>query len=70
MKPLDRFDLEQQLLECWRITDDIKTVLKITEAEDIDRTQNALIGLREIYEQKFNDLWDTFEIMIREKRIT
>ena len=66
----DRFDLEQQLLECWRITDDIKTVLKITEAEDIDRTQNALIGLREIYEQKFNDLWDTFEIMIREKRIT
>ena len=70
MKTLDRFDLEQQLLECWRITDDIKTVLKITEAEDIDRTQNALIGLREIYEQKFNDLWDTFEIMIREKRIT
>ena len=70
MKPLDRFDLEQQLLECWRITDDIKTVLKITEAEDIDRTQNALIGLQEIYEQKFNDLWDTFEIMIREKRIT
>ena len=70
MKPLDRFDLEQQLLDCWRITDDIKTVLKITEAEDIDRTQNALIGLQEIYEQKFNDLWDTFEIMIREKRIT
>jgi len=70
MKSPDRFDLEQQLLECWRITDDIKTVLKITEAEDIDRTQNALIGLREIYEQKFNDLWDTFEIMIREKRIT
>lgn len=70
MKPLDRFDLEQQLLDCWRITDDIKTVLKITEAEDIDRTQNALIGLREIYEQKFNDLWETFESMISDKRIT
>jgi hypothetical protein len=70
MKSPDRFTLEQKLLDCWRITDDIETVLKITEAEDIDRTQNALIGLREIYEQKFNDLWDTFEIMISDKRIT
>jgi hypothetical protein len=70
MKSPDRFTLEQKLLDCWRITDDIETVLKITEAEDIDRTQNALIGLREIYEQKFNDLWDTFESMISDKRIT
>ena len=70
MKSPDRFDLEQQLLECWRITDDIKTVLKITEAEDIDRTQNALIGLREIYEQKFNDLWDTFLTLVQDKKIT
>jgi len=70
MKSPDRFTLEQKLLDCWRITDDIETVLKITEAEDIDRTQNALIGLREIYEQKFNDLWETFESMISDKRIT
>jgi hypothetical protein len=70
MKSPDRFDLEQQLLDCWRITDDLKTVLKITEAEDIDRTQNALIGLREIYEQKFNDLWDTFETLVQDKKIT
>jgi len=66
----NRFDLEQQLLDCWRITDDLGTVLTITEAGDTDRTQNALIGLREIYNQKFNDLWDTFETLLQDKKIT
>lgn len=66
---IDRFTLEQQLLACWHITEDIDTALKISESEDIDRIQNALIGIKELYEQKFSDLWDTFETLIHTNKI-
>lgn len=64
-----RFDLEQQILDCWKVCDDITTVLRISESEDIDRIQNALLGLKEIYHQKFDDMWDTFETLISERKI-
>ena len=69
MKPVDRFTLETKILNCWNVVDDIDVALKITEKEDIDSTQNALIGLKEIYEQKFQDLWDVFETLIQDKKI-
>ena len=61
----DRFDFEQQLLDCWNITKDIKTVYEgicdssppMTE----DQTVNALMGLETLYELKFNKLWSMFE---------
>ena len=64
-----RFYLEQQILDCWRVTDDITTILAISEGGDIDRIQNSLIGLRELYTQRFDDMWATVDAMIKDGKI-
>lgn len=57
----DRFDLEQDLLECWKVTEDIK--LFTEQGGD-------LFVLSAYYEQKFQRLWDTFEQLIQEGKIS
>jgi regulator of replication initiation timing len=63
---LDRFDFEQQLMDCWRITDDIRDASEALLEGNLntDETSNILIGLRQLYELKFNKLWDMFEGVI------
>ena len=58
----DRFDLEQQILECWRVTDDIKLF------NEQKASAESLEALSTYYEHKFNRLWDTFETMCHEKQ--
>jgi len=60
---VDRFDFEQQILQCWRVTDDIRDVHDGIIDGDLDPTQacDILSGLRQMYELKFNKLWDLFE---------
>jgi hypothetical protein len=60
----DRFDLEQHILETWRITDDIKDLANNFESMSDDERSNYLIGLQAIYEVKFQKLWETFEKMV------
>lgn len=58
----DRFDLEQQMLDCWKVTDDIKLLsTQNAEPEDFD-------ALAKVYEFKFNQLWNTFEKMCAERQ--
>lgn len=60
-----RFDLEEKLYDCWKITEDIGTVLKATDGDlSLDDLQNALIGLKTVYNMKFQQTWDIFEKMI------
>jgi hypothetical protein len=58
----DRFDLEQQILECWRVTDDIKL---FAEQSPSDEKWQAL---KTYYDAKFEQLWATFDIMCKEKQ--
>jgi len=60
---MDRFDFEQQILQCWRVTDDVKDVYEgITEGNlDLTQAGDILNGIRQMYELKFNKLWDLFE---------
>lgn len=69
MKEITRFTLETRIEECNRILDDLDTALKITETEDLDRIQNTLIGVKEIYNQRFEDLWREFEHLVALKKI-
>jgi hypothetical protein len=67
----DRFDLEQHIMKCWQITDDldlIATMISETnmEAEDQDKYMNILIGMKELYNARFNAMFKTFEDMIQE----
>ena len=69
----NRFDFEQQLLECWNVTKDIKTVYEgvcdssppMTE----DQIANALMGLETLYELKFNKLWSMYENGVNQQSI-
>jgi hypothetical protein len=59
----DRFDLEQEILDCWKLTDDVKLLAnRSADSEDFK-------ALAKVYEHKFNQLWETFEFMIGDKQI-
>jgi hypothetical protein len=58
----DRFDLEQQILDCWKITDDI-AMMEAQGANTADMTSLACV-----YEYKFERLWEIFEGMVHEQQ--
>ena len=65
----DRFDLEQEIMKCWSVTEDIDNLYYAQESMSEDEVQNYLLGLKAIYEVKFNKLWDTFEACIKNRQI-
>ena len=67
----DRFDFEQQIMNCWRVTDDIDLVATMIgntnmEPEDQDKFMNVLIGMKELYNARFDALFSTFENLVSE----
>lgn len=60
----DRFDLEQQILQTWRITEDLHDLLEKFDTMSHDERYNYLIGLQTIYDTKFEKLWSIFEELI------
>ena len=63
----DRFDLEQQILEAWKVTDDIRTVLEHGGSEDMVANFEALARLSDI---RFEKLWYIFEKMCETRQFT
>lgn len=63
---MNRFDLEQSILKCWSITDDIDTLYGTVFEREMskDELANYLLGLKTIYDVKFNQLFSIFENMI------
>lgn len=59
----DRFDLEQQILDCWKITDDIPLL------EQHGATAADFVSLACVYEYKFQQLWQTFETLVKTKKL-
>ena len=64
-----RFDLEQEILEVWRVTDDIKLLYETVMEREVPLTQdqmaNILLGLEQLYNLKFERLFNTFEELLR-----
>ena len=60
---MDRFDFEQSILNCWRVTDDVKDVSGAIFDGSLDPDQSVTIlnGIRLMYEMKFDKLWEGFE---------
>lgn len=61
----NRFDLEQQIMQCWGIVDELDYVMEAAEEGDEDKIFNLLIGLKELYSRKFDKMFDTFEQCIK-----
>lgn len=64
----DRFDLEMDISYCRNVVDDIEMLYENVldnpkfemPPETADRIANALLGLKELYEMRFDRLNDTF----------
>lgn len=71
---MDRFDLEQNIMKCWNVTDDIyllyENVMDRAPEMTTDEIANALLGMHQLYEMKFEKLFNNFEKLIQEKKIT
>ncbi len=64
-----QFDLEQQIMDCWGVVDDIKGLYSLPDLRRVgeDEMQNYLLGLQTIYQVKFERLFDTFEKYLKEQ---
>jgi hypothetical protein len=63
-----QFDLEQGIMNCWNICDDIKIIAEnVLEAKTVDRDKiaNMLLGMAELYQLKFEKTFSDFEGTIR-----
>jgi hypothetical protein len=74
MQNRDRFLLEQHIMLCWNITDDLETISNYVADHDIpvkhkDKVLNMLIGLRALYDQRFRDTMNLLEELIANKTV-
>lgn len=67
----DRFDLEQHIMKCWNITEDIDLLNYNVLEKDMskDEISNFLLGLKTIYQCKFEDLFDNFSKLLEDGKI-
>ncbi len=64
-KMSNNFDLETKMMDCWGVVDDIKFLYEEfhdgVKPMSPDQQANLLLGLHQMYELKFERLWDEFE---------
>jgi hypothetical protein len=67
----DRFDLEQHIMKCWNVTEDIDLLNFNVLEKDMskDEISNFLLGLKTIYQCKFEDLFDNFSKLLEDGKI-
>lgn len=68
------FKFEQEFMECWNVTDDINMLMhhfgddpKFVGMSGMaeDELVNLLLGIRCLYEVKFNRAWKTYEEVVK-----
>lgn len=71
MQKPNRFDFEQQMMDCWGVVDDIKTIYHLQDLRDTteDEMQNLLLGLFTMYQVKFEILQKMFEDLVHAKQL-
>lgn len=64
----NRFDLEQQIMACWSVVEDIEVVYEAHG--DVDKElANVLLGLKTLYQLKFEKLFHIFESCVKKKEL-
>ena len=58
----DLFDLEQKILSCWNITDELELIARYIKSGEVQTTDipSVLVGLNNLYSIKFDDLFNEF----------
>jgi hypothetical protein len=71
MQKTNRFDFEQQMMDCWGVVDDIKTIYYLQDFRETseDEMSNLLLGLFTMYQVKFEILQKMFEDLVHSKQL-
>ena len=66
------YDLEQPIMDCWSVCDDLETMYQQIGDGEREPTQdeliNALIGMRQLYQWKFEQLFYKYEQVLKAQR--
>ena len=64
---MKRFDLEQQILDCWGIAEDLDILFEAILDKNLERDKiaNIVLGMKDLYQLKFEKTFNTFEECIR-----
>lgn len=67
----NRFDFEQEIMGCWNIVEELKLLHEGVLERDLtsDQVSNILSGMTELYQMKFEILFETFEHLVSKKEI-
>jgi hypothetical protein len=57
-------DLEQEFLKCWEVSQDLDLLAQ--EYEHDDDLCNRVLGIKHVYDMRFNKAWDTYEKLVKE----
>ena len=60
VKEKDRFDLEQEIMQCWNIVEDLRIL-----AERNPTIADDLKAIVHVYEMRFDNMFNTFEKLIK-----
>ena len=68
---MNAYDLEQQIMECWHITDDVSVLTEEILEGNLtkDKIVNVLTGLEQLYAIRFNKLFRTYEQLLAERKL-
>ena len=65
----DFYKLESMILDCWSVCNDLEIVFKQIGDGDHEPTpdemMNALIGMQQLYQWKFEQLFNKYEQLLR-----
>ena len=61
-------DLEEKIMRCWSIVDDVDALLHLMEIRSVseDELQNYLIGMQAVGQARFELLFNAFEDALKE----
>ena len=66
----DIFDLEEQMLAFANVTSEIELVVKhlidLPQGYTDDDVMNKFMAIKDLYEIKFQRMWDTFDAVVKE----
>ena len=66
------YELEPHIMDCWSVCNDLETVFKQIGDGERDPTQdemmNALIGMQQMYQWKFEQLFFKYEGVLEGQR--
>jgi len=65
------FDLEQKILRCWSLKEDLDTIVdRLVERDSVEKDElvNVLMGLSVLHDIRCSNLFDTYEIILKQQK--